>query len=190
MTTRIAKLAGLALIAALCAGFTSGLTAPARAGWDEGVAAYDRGDYATALREWRPLAKQGNVKAQYILGVMYEKGQGVPQDYAEAVEWYRNAATSVNTRAQASLKVIHLERTSSPTDAQQSYFDQLRDNLGIRSWRSYLVEAYKWFEIIAPVLPSGRERDMIDKTRDDIAEEMTPAQIAEAQRLAREWRPK
>ncbi len=57
MTTPKAELAGLALIAALCAGFTLGLTAPARAGFDEGVAAFNRGDYATALREWRPLAK-------------------------------------------------------------------------------------------------------------------------------------
>ncbi len=59
MTTPKAKFAGLALIAALCAGFTLGLTAPAWAGWDEGLAAYQRGDYATAIREWRPLAERG-----------------------------------------------------------------------------------------------------------------------------------
>ncbi len=58
MTTPKAKFAGLALIAALCAGFTLGLTAPAWAGFDEGVAAYNRGDFATAIRELRPLAKQ------------------------------------------------------------------------------------------------------------------------------------
>ena len=92
MTTPKPKLAGLALIAALCAGFTLGLTAPAWAGLDEGVAAYHRGDYATALREWRPLAKQGNAKAQYHLGVMYSKGEGVPQDNAKALQWWRKAA--------------------------------------------------------------------------------------------------
>ncbi len=59
MTTPKAKLAGLALIAALCAGFTLGLPAPAWAGLDAGMAAYNRGDYATALREWRPLAERG-----------------------------------------------------------------------------------------------------------------------------------
>ncbi len=80
MTTPKAKLAGLALIVALCAGFTLGLTAPARAGFDEGEAAYQRGDYATALREWRPLAEQGNARAQYGLGLMCRKGGGVPQD--------------------------------------------------------------------------------------------------------------
>ena len=60
MTTPKARFAGLALITALCAGFTLGLTAPAWAGFDEGLAAYQRGDYATALREWRPLAEQGD----------------------------------------------------------------------------------------------------------------------------------
>jgi TPR repeat protein len=55
-------------------------------------AAYERGDYATALRLIRPLAEQGGAKAQYNLGQMYRDGQGVPQDYAEAVKWYRLAA--------------------------------------------------------------------------------------------------
>ncbi len=92
MTTLKAKLAGRALIAALCAGFTLGLTAPAWAGLDEAVAANKRGDYATALREWRPLAKQGNASAQFFLGLMYGEGLGVPQDYAKAVGWLRKAA--------------------------------------------------------------------------------------------------
>ncbi len=66
MTTPNAKLAGLALIAVLCAGFTLGLTAPASAGFDEGVAAFKRGDFATAVRELRSLAKQGNAMAQQV----------------------------------------------------------------------------------------------------------------------------
>ena len=57
------------------------LTTSAWAGFDEGVAAYDRGDYATALEEWRPIAEQGNADAQYNLGNMYYNGRGVPQDY-------------------------------------------------------------------------------------------------------------
>ncbi len=98
MTTPKAKLAGLALIAALCAGFTLGLTAPAWAGWDEGVAAYERGDYATALRELRPLARQGDSNAQFFVGLMYEDGQGVPQDYAETLKLYRNSVATRNRR--------------------------------------------------------------------------------------------
>ncbi len=95
MTTPKAKLAGLALIAALYAGFTLGLTAPAWAGFDEGVAAAKRGDYATALREWRPLAEQGNGDAQYNLGIMYKNGQGVTQDFVQAHMWFNLAASSV-----------------------------------------------------------------------------------------------
>ena len=78
----------LALIAALVAG----LAAPAWADFDDGWAAYERGDNATALREWRPLAEQGHAAAQYNLGLMYDNGEGVAQDDGKAVKWYRLAA--------------------------------------------------------------------------------------------------
>jgi TPR repeat protein len=105
MSTPKTKLAGLALITALCAGVMLGLTAcadeRARTGAETPLAegdynaeraAYKQGDYATAVREWRPLAKQGHAHAQFMLGVMYRKGQGVPQDDAESVRWSRKAA--------------------------------------------------------------------------------------------------
>ncbi len=106
MTTRTAKLAGLALIAALCAGFTSGPTAPAWAGYDEGVAALNRGDDAAALREFRPLAEQGHAKAQFSLGLMYHKGHGVPQDYAKALQWLRRAAAQGHPKAKDHVKAL------------------------------------------------------------------------------------
>ena len=56
---------------------------PVRAGLNEGVAAYERGDFAAALKQFRPLAAKGNAGAQNNLGVMYENGQGVPQGYRE-----------------------------------------------------------------------------------------------------------
>ena len=56
--------------------------------FQDGFDAYDRKDYKTAYKLWLPLAEQGNAKAQYNLGVMYGKGQGVPQDYKEAVKWW------------------------------------------------------------------------------------------------------
>jgi TPR repeat protein len=71
------------------------LATPAWGGYDEGLAAAKRGDYATALREWRPLAEQGRAVAQHNLGFMYANGQGVPQDYAAAVKWWRKAAAQV-----------------------------------------------------------------------------------------------
>jgi hypothetical protein len=57
---------------------------PAHADFQAGLAAYDQGDYATALKEFLPLAQQGDVKAQFNMGILYEKGQGVPQDFQEA----------------------------------------------------------------------------------------------------------
>jgi TPR repeat protein len=64
--------------------------APLAAGpYEDAVAAYNRGDYATALRLLRPLAEQGDVVAQFNLGTMYANGHGVSQNYAEAAKWYR-----------------------------------------------------------------------------------------------------
>ena len=60
--------------------------------FNKGIAAYERGDYATALSLFRLAADQGLANAQYNLGVMYERGEGVPQDYKEAVRLYRLAA--------------------------------------------------------------------------------------------------
>ncbi len=81
--------------------------ATARADFQDGVAAYYRGDYATALREFRPLARQGNAAAQVILGIMYGKGQGVTQDYAEALKWYRMAAVQGYAAAQNNLGLMY-----------------------------------------------------------------------------------
>ena len=76
---------------------------PASVRFKEGMAAIERGDYAAALRMLRPLAEQGDVTAQYNLGVMYRKGAGVRQDDAEAAKWYRRAAEHGYARAQTSL---------------------------------------------------------------------------------------
>ena len=64
--------------------FTS--TKGINAGFWKGVNAYQNRDYATALREWEPLAKQGDAQAQNNLGFIFEKGKGVPQDHETAVK--------------------------------------------------------------------------------------------------------
>ncbi len=169
MTTPKAKLAGLALIAAMSAGFTLGLTAPAWAGWDEAEAAYKRGDYATALREFRPLAEQGDADAQVNLGLMYDNGQGVPQDYAKAVKWVRKAAEQGLAKAQYNLGFMYGQGLGVPQD---------------------YVQAYMWFKLAASRFPLSEDRDKAVKNRNIIAEKMTLAQVSEAQKLAREWKPK
>ena len=77
------------------------------ADFQKGLAAADRGDFATALNEWEPLAEQGNVGAQYNLGQMYQRGEGVLQDYKIALKWYRLSAAQGNADAQQNLGVFY-----------------------------------------------------------------------------------
>src|ERR1700675_398309 len=70
---------------------------------DDGLAAYQRNDYATALKLLRPLAEQGDASAQLSLGSMYFSGRGVKRDQAEALKWYLRAADQGNVQAQNNL---------------------------------------------------------------------------------------
>ena len=74
---------------------------------DKGYEAYNDGDYATALNEWKPIAEQGYAFAQYNLGIMYEYGNGVAKDYAEAVKWYRLSAEQGYAIGQYSLGLMY-----------------------------------------------------------------------------------
>ncbi len=134
-----------------------------------GVAAYKWGKYGIALREWRPLAEQGNAKALYNLGVMYRNGHGVPQDDAEAVKWSRKAAEQGYAEAQFNLGFKYRWGQGVPQDD---------------------VQAHMWYNLAASKYPPGKARDMAVFNRDVVAVNMTPAQIVEAEKLAREWRPK
>ena len=93
--------AGLFLAAALAG--------QAWAGFDDGKAAYERKDFATALRELEPLAKAGNGPALYLMGLMYANGQGVAPDLFAAAEWYHRAAEKGYAPAQFSLGVAYYE---------------------------------------------------------------------------------
>ncbi len=104
------------------------VAAPACTDYEAGKEAYDRGDYATALTKFRPLAQQGDARAQYNLGVMYYRGYGVTKDDVLAHMWLNLAAVR-----------------------------------GLETARTL---------------------------RDRLAEKMTPAQLDDAQRLAREWKLK
>jgi TPR repeat protein len=81
--------------------------------FEDGVAAYDRGDYTTAIRLFRPLAEQGIASAQYNLGYMLAHGKGAPQNYGEALEWYRKAADQEYAAAQNALRAILMDYTAS-----------------------------------------------------------------------------
>ena len=95
---------------------------------------------------------------------MYYRGQGVGQDRAEAVNWCRKAAEQGNVVAQKDLGMMY----AIGVDVRQDF-----------------VEAHMWFDLAASQGDSNAQ-----EKRDKLAEKMTPTQIAEAQRMAREWKPK
>ena len=85
---------------ALAVALVVSLATPAWAGYEDGVAAYGRGNFPAALREFQVLVRQGDAAAQFYLGIMYDRGEGVAQDPAEAAKWYRRAAEQGNANAQ------------------------------------------------------------------------------------------
>jgi uncharacterized protein len=147
----------------LAVGFVGSVAAGPHDDW---MAAYKRGDYLTAMRLLRPLAEQGEAVAQSSLGMMYEiGGKGVPQDYAAAVSWFRKAAEQDDATAQYHLGVMY------------------ENGYGVRL---DFIMAHMWLNLAAAKQESEFVATM---ERNGLAKEMTPAQIAEAQRLAREWKP-
>ena len=77
------------------------------ADFQKGLTAANSGDFTTAVREWTPLAEQGNANAQYNLGIMYDKGRSVIQNYKTAMKWYRRAGKQGNASAQYALGLIY-----------------------------------------------------------------------------------
>lgn len=243
-------------------------------GLDAGEAAYNRGDYATALREFQALAEQGDARAQYVLGFLYSEGTGVsqnhhkamkwyrkaaeqdyalaqlmlgnvffsgegaPQNYVEGLKWFRLAANKGIADAQYALGTAYFAGEGVPQDdskavkwfglaAKQGMAHAQRDlgfmysmGLGVPqdkakavqwyrlaaeqgephaqyrlagNYRSGIgvlqdyVQAHMWFNISAAGFPPGEWRDSAVTRRDNLSKQMTPAQIAEAQAMAREW---
>ena len=126
-------------------------------------------DYNQAVSWYRKAADQGLAMAQFNLGTAYASGQGVPQDYNQAASWYRKAADQGDADAQFNLGFMYSNGQGVPQD---------------------YVEAYKWFNIAAAYSADKEVRDDATKNRDLVAEKMTPEQIAEAQKRAREWKKK
>jgi hypothetical protein len=105
------------LIACIIAVFLCLCALPAAAAdFEAGLAAKERGDYAAALRTWRPLAEQGYAEAQNALGVLYDNGEGVPQDHARAIAWYRKAARKGNAEAENNLGMMYANGLGVPQD--------------------------------------------------------------------------
>ena len=173
-----------------------GIVAPYASGQDGGEAytAYLNGDYATALKEWRPLAEQGNLFAQYDLGQMYRYGDGVPQNYKEAAKWYRLAAEQGHFYAQSDLGWMYFDGEGVPQDdeeaakwwrlAAEQGHAPAQTYLGVMYWigapKDYIY-SHMWFNLAA-----ANGHDDAEEGRDIVAKKMTPSQIEKAQTLAQE----
>lgn len=130
------------------------------ADFQKGLSAAERGDFATALLEWIPLAEQGDRRAQFFLGVLHHNGDGVSQNHEAAVKWYTLSAEQGFDIAQGNLGVMYALGQG-----------VAQDN----------VYAHMWWNIAAL---QGHES--ATEYRDTIAERMTIPQIERAQNLARE----
>lgn len=125
-------------------------------------------DYKEAARLLSKAAEAGHVVAQSKLGAMYYAGLGVPQDYAKAMTWYQKAAEAGDVTAQFDLAEMYANGQGVPQD---------------------FVYAHKWLNLAGANAEDEDTRLWIHSSRDRIARQMSPQQIAEAQRLAREWKP-
>jgi TPR repeat protein len=135
--------------------------------WDDAFAAMKRDDYPTAVRLFLSLAELGYSGAQFELGFLYRRGEGVRQDYAEAAKWLQLAANQGNVLAQSNLAFMY------------------RDGEGVPQ---NFVKAHMWFNVASAGAPATSRANYVEY-RDELAQKMTSAQIAEAQKLARDWKP-
>ena len=130
------------------------------ANFQKGMNAAKRGDYETAIREWKPLAERGDVKASYYMGRIYRLGKGVPKDYERAFELFKFAAKKGNLRAQNNLAVMY----SKGQGVVQDY-----------------IFAHMWWSIAAS---HGSKEGY--KYKGIVEKVMAPYEIKKAQKLARE----
>ena len=166
------------------------------ADFQKGLAAAQKGDFATALREWTPLAEQGDAGAQTILGMMYKNGEGVIQDYKIALKWFRLSAEQSDAIAQnilgamydkgqgvlqdykTAVKWYRLSAAQGDAGAQNTLGVRYGNGDGVIQDNFY---AHMWFNISA----SNGNKNAV-KNRNLVTKKMTPTDISTAQKLARE----
>jgi TPR repeat protein len=172
-------------------------SAQIQADYDSANVALKAGDYEIAFNEFQSLAEAGNAEAQNKLGMMYQRGIGIPQDPAEALKWYRKAADDGYTFAQYNLGSMYQKGICIQQDtpealkwyrmAAEQGVMEAQYNLGIMYFSGDgipkdVIQAYAWIDVS---VMGGDER--AKNSRDLIESEMSPEQIEEAQKLAKEY---
>ncbi|QSA97042.1 tetratricopeptide repeat protein [Methylococcus sp. EFPC2] len=162
---------------------------------EAGVDAVARRDYATALKEFKLLAQEGDVAAQVNLGNLIMKGLGVKQNYVEAERWYRNAAEQNERMAQSKLGILYYHGLGVLKDtAEAARWFEKAARQGEPSAQAILATMYAQGEGVKPDLAQAyywytlameQGSEEARRGRDSLAEEMTPGQTDEAlKRLA------
>lgn len=169
---------------------------------EEAFVAYERGDYATALEIVRPLAEQGDARAQGLLGVMYGLGHGVPQDYGQAWDWLYPGAEAGDVNAQYNFGSLYdrgLAVRRDHKEAEMWYRRAAHQNAALAQYSLGVyydeglgvpqdhVLAYMWHHIAASTTFEDYIRVMAVRERRLVAGKLSRAQIAKARRLARKW---
>jgi TPR repeat protein len=164
------------------------------ADFQKGFDAVVKGDYTTALEEFKPLAEQGYTSAQYNLSLMYYKGEGVPQNYKKAVKWFRKAAEQGHTSAQYSLAWMFDRGKEVPQDYKEAvkWYTKAAEQGHAEAqyslaWMYYdgegvpqnFVHCYVWNSLAAA---SGHKTAIINRVI--VAKRLSSQQLAEAQQLA------
>jgi len=149
-------------LACLCFLFFTGAASAGH--FEDADAAYERGDYAQALKLYKPLALQGFANAQNNLGEMYGSGKGVKQDYKEALKWYRLASEQGHSEAQNHLGLMYYKGEGVSKDYALAHM-----------WLSFSADA-------------GYQEAA--KGRDAVTGLMTAQQVAESERLAERCKAK
>ncbi len=159
-------------------------------------------DYAEASKWYRKAADQGHATAQHFLGIMYESGKGVTQDYTEAGKWYRKSADQGNDMDQCILGEMyengkgviqdHAEAAKWYRKAADQGYSHAQYHLGLmysegRGVPQDYILANMWI-ILSSASLGNYEPEKAETIGNAIEKKMTAQQIAEAQRLAREWK--
>ncbi|MDH5740869.1 MAG: sel1 repeat family protein [Nitrospira sp.] len=129
---------------------------------EEPYAALQRGDFRVAAALFTPIAENGDVRAQYNLGLLYASGLGVTHDYQAALKWHRLAAGQGHAGAQNALAQMYAKGHGIPQDN---------------------VRAHMWYSVAVESSTAG-SKDELMKDRDNLASRMTPAQIQKAEERA------
>ena len=166
-----------------------------------GMRAHLDKNYAESRRVFHALADTGDVRAQFMMGTIYEQGLGVSKDLATAARWYRRAADGGVASAQYNLGIFYqfgkgVQQDSAEAArwlrmAAEQGHGRAQNNLstfyftGIGVPRDP-VEAWKWLTLSAEDL-KGKGREIALENRAVIEREMTPEQIADARRRVADW---